>query len=302
LKIGIWAFFTDRWPVSITELATAVESRGFESLWLGEHTHIPTAGSSFPEEMAVNYVARLPDPFILLASAAAVTSRLRLGTAISLAAEYEPIGLAHLVATLDFVSGGRFEFGIGYGSNPAEIRNRGLDVRNRRAILREKVLAMIELWTHDVASFEGRFVRFAESWSWPKPVQQPHPPILLGSDPPSAYPHVVEFCDGWLPHPGPSDEAFRQRVADLHRVAESAGRDPSTIGITVTVPAETPSQRRPDFFGSPETLEEIVEHGITRADVDRYATLGIDRIIVTLNRPKPELLEPVLDQLANLLP
>jgi probable F420-dependent oxidoreductase len=301
LKIGAWVMYTDRWALPFTDLAKSLEDRGFESVWVGEHTHIPVEGSIFPEQMAVNFAARLPDPFVLLSAAAGVTSRIRLGTAISLAGEYEPIGLAHLVATLDFVSQGRVEFGIGYGSNPPEIRNRGIDLAHRRAILREKVLAMKEIWTNDVASFEGKYVRFSESWSWPKPVQKPHPPILLGVHASKRFPEVVDFCDGWIGGGGASEDDMRRTIGELHQAAEHVGRDPRSVRITLTVPLQTPSHRSRDFFGSAETFEDFVHTCLTPADIDIYAGLGIERIIVTLNMMEADLMERALDHLAEQL-
>jgi probable F420-dependent oxidoreductase len=300
MKIGIWPLYTDRWPTRFADLAAAVEDRGFESLWVGEHTHIPVRSAKFPAKTALEVAARFPDPFVLLSAAAAVTSRLRLGTAVSLAAEHEPLGLAHAVASLDFISHGRFELGIGYGSNVPEMRNRGLDVRKRRAILREKVLAMIEIWTHDVAAFEGEHVRFTESWSWPKPVQKPHPPILLGCRTPACLAHVVEFCSGWLPNSlGMSDDDLGRSIARLRRAAEAAGRGAGTVSVTAAVSARTLSERRAtDFFAEVETLDEFVGSCFTRQDRDRYASLGVDRVILSLTRPKAKLLAPMLDHLA----
>jgi probable F420-dependent oxidoreductase len=296
LKVGIWVLYTDTWPMSFPDLAVAVEERGFESLWVGEHTHIPI--DSFPEIIATKLVARLPDPFVLLASAAAVTSRLRLGTAISLAAEYEPIGLAHLLATLDMVSQGRLEYGVGYGSNLAEIRNRGLEVRNRREILRENVLAMKELWANDVASYDGKYVRFSESWSWPKPLQTPHPPILLGANTSKCFPHVIEFCSGWLPNSqAMSTDQLQKLFGELHDAAAASGRDPATFRHTLTVPAQTPSQQVISF--APPSLDEFTESCMTSADLEHYASLGVDRVLVRMDLSAPDVGLATLEHLAE---
>ncbi|HET9772410.1 MAG TPA: TIGR03619 family F420-dependent LLM class oxidoreductase, partial [Acidimicrobiia bacterium] len=179
MRIGITMFPTS-YAIRVTDLGRAVEERGFESLFVPEHTHIPTSrrsdwpgGGPLPEE----YRHTL-DPFAALAAVAAVTERIRLGTGICLVVERDPITTAKEVATLDLLSGGRFEFGVGGGWNLEEMANHGTDPATRFALLRERLLAMREIWTNDEAEFHGRFVDFEPLWQWPKPVQRPHPPVL----------------------------------------------------------------------------------------------------------------------------
>nr|MBA2505176.1 TIGR03619 family F420-dependent LLM class oxidoreductase [Thermoleophilaceae bacterium] len=181
MKFGVAHFLTD-YGVGAAELALMVEERGFESLLVPEHTHIPAhratpypAGGELPQEYSHTL-----DPFVALATAAAVTKELRIGTGICLAIEHDPIVLAKQVASLDHESGGRFIFGVGAGWNEEEMRNHGTDPARRFGVLRERVEAMKAIWSQDEASYHGDHVNFDGIWSWPKPVQKPHPPILLG--------------------------------------------------------------------------------------------------------------------------
>ena len=229
-------FPTDR-GIQPMELAREAESRNFGSLWFPEHSHIPSSrvtpwggrdgAPPLPEEYW-----RTHDQFLALTAAAAVTTKLLLGTGITLVAQRDPIWLAKEVATLDSLSNGRFMFGVGYGWNHEEMVHHGVDPARRRAIVREKILACIELWTKDEASFAGEHVNFSASWSWPKPVQQPHPPIVIGASPTDLHiRHIVEFGDVWMPIQGrwPIDESW----AKIQQAATDAGRDPSTIKLGV---------------------------------------------------------------------
>ena len=201
MRIGALIFPTDL-SIRPDRLAVELEGRGFESLWVTEHTHIPTSrrtpwpgGPELPEEYR-----RTLDPYIALTAAAGVTERLRLGTGITLVAQHDPIVLAKTIASLDLLSGGRVLVGIGVGWNVDEMEHHGVDPAQRRAIAREHVLAMRALWTEDEASFSGEHVQFSPSWSWPKPVSDPHPPIIMGgAGGPVTFRHVVEYCDGWMP-------------------------------------------------------------------------------------------------------
>jgi probable F420-dependent oxidoreductase len=293
--------YTDLTPVAVHDVARALDERGFESLWFGEHTHLPV-GSNYPEEEAAAGLARLCDPLVLLSTVAAVTSKLRLGTVVCRAAEHEPLGLAHAIATLDMISNGRVEFGIGYGHNAREMRNRGLDVANRRAILREKVLAMKALWTQEVASYHGRYVQFADSWSWPKPAQQPHPPIHLGVHGPVGLGHVVEMCDGWIPDlvSQPVERMLELKLGLFAR-AESAGRDPRSITITALVLPTSPSSGMTNPLWRPDP-EEFRRHALTRRDLEHYASLGVDRIVVLLDFRDARSVGPILDHIAEQIP
>src|SRR5882724_3682654 len=200
MHFGVVMFPTD-YAMRVDDLARAVEARGFESLWFPEHTHIPVSrrspwpgGPTLPKEYWHTH-----DLFVALAMATAVTTTLKVGSGICLLVERDPITTAKEVASLDFLSRGRVLFGIGGGWNAEEMEDHGTDFKQRWRVLRERVLAMKRIWTEDEAAFEGDFVRFEPLWSWPKPVQKPHPPILLGGHGPRALARVVDYCDGWLP-------------------------------------------------------------------------------------------------------
>ena len=200
MKIGVTIFATD-YCIALTELAPALEERGFDALFVPEHTHIPTSrrspwrgGAELPPE----YFHTL-DPFVSLTAAAAVTSTLRLGTGICLVTERDPIVTAKAVASLDLVSGGRFEFGIGAGWNAEEMEHHGTRFETRFRLMEDRVKAMQAIWAADEASYEGEFTSFEPSWSWPKPVQKPHPPILLGGETVHTLRRVMDFCSGWFP-------------------------------------------------------------------------------------------------------
>ncbi|MGH9035413.1 MAG: LLM class F420-dependent oxidoreductase [Acidimicrobiia bacterium] len=264
--IGLLCFFTeDSMPVA--EAAGLVEERGVESLWAPEHTHIPAARATDPPlggELPRQY-SRLFDPFLVLTTAAAVTTRLRLGTGVALVANHHPITLAKQIATLDQLSGGRFLFGIGAGWNQEEIENHGVEhaTRWRRAL--EHLAAMKAIWAGEEASFSGEWVTFDRIWSWPKPLQRPHPPVLVGTINPTAL--VVRHADGWLPlslaHPG----QLAERIAVLGARATEAGRDPDSIEITVFCLERTP----PDQVAA--YLEMGVSRVVLRAPVDSATRL-----------------------------
>jgi len=256
MHIGVCIFATE-YAIRIDELAREVEQRGFESLWVPEHTHIPTSrrspfagGQPLPEE----YKHTL-DPFVALMAAAAVTKRLRVGTGICLIIERDTITTAKAVASLDLLSNGRFELGIGGGWNAEEMEHHGTIFKSRFQRLREQVLAMKELWTKDVAEYHGDFVDFSPSWSWPKPVQKPHPPVLLGGGATNVLQRVVAWGDGWLPNRITPEQVRESRVT-LDRLAKDAGRDPSKLTISV--------------FGQPPDRDLI----------RRYFDAGAARVIV----------------------
>lgn len=278
MEIGATAFVTDRsWDPG--ELAAELEDRGYASLWVPEHTHIPTSRRTPPPtgeaELPEEY-RRTLDPFVALTVAATVTERLRVGTGICVVAQHEPIVTAKAIATLDLVSGGRFDFGIGFGWNHDEMENHGIDVKRRRARAREHVLAMQALWANDVASFDGEYVQIAPSWSWPKPVQQPSPPVLIGGAAgPTLFAHVAEYGDGWIPIGG---AGLSTAIPELRRVVEEAGRDPDALQI---VP-----------FGS------IPDPG----KLEHFASIGVSEVIFRVpSAPADEVL-PVLDRWSALLP
>ena len=232
MKVGVYYFPTD-YGIDISELARALEQRGFESLFVCEHTHIPVSRKSpFPGggELPKRY-SHTHDPFVALAFAAAATKKLKVGTGILLVPQHEPIVTAKAIASLDQLSGGRFVFGIGGGWNVDEMENHGATHKNRFKMMREHVLAMKALWTEEKASYHGEFVNFDPVWSWPKPTQRPHPPILLGGESDHTLRRIIDYCDGWLPRPRGFDPV--EGAARLHKMAMEKGRDPKTLSITV---------------------------------------------------------------------
>ena len=233
MDFGAMMFSTD-YSIRPDDLARLLEDRGFESMWVPEHSHIPAersspwpGGGDLPQDYWHTY-----DPFVALTAAAAVTTDLKLGTGICLVIERDPIMLAKEVASVDRLSGGRFIFGIGGGWNREEMANHGTRFRSRWRLLRERILAMKEIWTQEEAEFHGEFVDFDKMWAYPKPVQRPHPPILMGGDGPTTFDRVVEFCDGWMPISGRSSEgtSLQEKIVLLRRQAEEAGRDQGASG------------------------------------------------------------------------
>lgn len=278
MKVGVLTFPTE-YSTQPDELARLVEEHGFESLFVAEHTHIPSsretpypAGGELPREYSNTY-----DPFVALTAAAAVTSELRLATGICLVVQRDPIVTAKEVATLDRVSGGRFMFGVGAGWNREEMRNHGTDPRTRFSLMRERVEAMKAIWTSEEASYSGEHVSFEAIWQWPKPLQQPHPPVLLGGNGPKVLDRVVAYADGWMPNWGlQTNDELIARVAELQRLAADAGREP--IPVTVYAPRS-----------KPEVLEPLAEAGVERA------------VLWVPPAPRDEV-APRLERLASLVP
>jgi probable F420-dependent oxidoreductase len=230
VRIGVTAFLTDK-SMRPSELAKQVEVRGFHSLYLPEHTHLPVNEDTPPslvEGVNPDDYRRGLDPFVALASAAAVTTELILGTGVSLVAQHDPITLAKQIATLDHLSGGRFVFGIGFGWNKTEAKDHGVAFTDRRDVAREKVLCMRQLWSKEIAEFHGEHVELRPSFAWPKPMNG-SPKILVGGAPgPRTFDAIAEYADGWMPIGGAgisrSTPELRQRFVDR-------GRDPSSIEI-----------------------------------------------------------------------
>ena len=274
---GAMMFATD-YAIRPDELARELEERGFESMWVPEHTHIPASrrtpypgGGDLPREYWHSY-----DPFIALTAAAAVTKRIRLGTGICLMIERDPIITAKEVASLDMLSNGRFIFGIGGGWNAEEMENHGTNYKKRWKILRERILAMKEIWTKEEAEYHGEFVNFDPIWSHPKPVQKPHPPILMGGYGPTTFDRVVEYCDGWFPI-GLMAGNIEEKIAELKQKAESAGRDPNTISVTVALPQPDQNQ------------------------LDRMESAGVERVIFILPSAQRDKVMPILDRYSDLI-
>jgi probable F420-dependent oxidoreductase len=278
VDFGVNMFPTDL-AISPTELAVETESRGFESLWFPEHSHIPTSRETpwglnpkappLPEEYW-----RTHDQFVALGMAGAVTKNLKLGTGITLVAQRDPIWLAKSVATVDALTNGRFIFGIGYGWNKEELAHHGVAFGDRREVLRERILAMKELWANDEAEYSGKHVNFTSTWQWPKPTQKPHPPIILGGGAgPKTMAHIIEFCDGFMPISGRYD--FADQITQLKQMAEEAGRDPESFEF--------------GQFGTPPKAEIV----------DSLIEAGIHRVVFSLPPADADTVLPKLDKLAD---
>ncbi|NOG72212.1 LLM class F420-dependent oxidoreductase [Roseicella sp. DB1501] len=276
MKTGVFYFPTD-YGIDPGELGAALEERGFDSLFVCEHTHIPVSRRSpFPGggELPKRYI-HTHDPFVALSFAAARTQCLRLGTGVCLVPQRDPIITAKSVASLDRLSGGRFEFGIGGGWNVEEMEDHGARYPTRFRLMRERVLAMQALWTQEVAGFEGEFVKIEPSWLHPKPLQRPHPPVLLGGETDHTLKRVVEFCTGWFPRAGAGFEPAEARRR-LDAAARAAGRDPKTLSITV-------------FRAPPEA-----------AALAPYREAGIDRVLLEVPDLDRDGILRRLDELAPL--
>lgn len=276
MKIGVLTFVTDE-SMPIVDLAMAVEARGFESLFVPEKTHLPVSrrtpwpGGELPETYKRTY-----DPFVALAAAAAVTRTLNVGTGICMAVARDPIITAKAVASLDALSCGRFVFGIGYGWNAEEIEAHGVNFANRAGVLREKVGAMKAIWSADEAGYKGDHIAFEPTWSWPKPVQRPHPPILMGSRASAAnFADIAAYCDGWMPI-----EHFGKTLSmlpALHRAFDAAGRDPHSARVSVMLPF------------------------VDRAALGGYSAAGVERLILPLPSAGADEVLPVLNGYASLV-
>jgi probable F420-dependent oxidoreductase len=244
MRFGVTMFATDV-SMTVTDLAVEAEARGFDSVWIPEHTHIPTSRRTPPPtgdaELAEEY-KRSVDPLVALAAAAALTTTLHLGTGVLLPAQREPIVTAKAIATLQNLSDGRFELGTGFGWNEDEMEDHGVAYRTRRAHAREHVMAMQALWTDEVASYEGEYVSFPPTWSWPKPATEV--PVLIGGGAgPKMFAHIAEYGHGWIPIGG---AGLAEAVPQLRAAYSDAGRDPATLRI---VPfGSLPTHEKLDHF------------------------------------------------------
>ncbi|HEX5530622.1 MAG TPA: LLM class F420-dependent oxidoreductase [Methylomirabilota bacterium] len=276
MHLGIFSYNVE-YGARPDELARAAEERGFESFWVGEHTHIPASRRTpYPggEPLPKPYY-HMADPFVSLMAAAAATRTIKLGTGICLVVEHDPIVLAKAVATLDWLSNGRVLFGIGGGWNREEMEHHGTPFARRWQVLRERVLAMKALWTQEEASFHGEFVNFDRAISFPKPVQRPHPPILFGGATAQGRARVVEYCDGWIPIDVLLDD-LPAAIADLRRRAEAAGRGRDALSVSV-------------FAFQPPGPDALA----------RLRDLGVERVTLVAPRRLADAL-PFLDRMASL--
>jgi probable F420-dependent oxidoreductase len=276
VRVGITAFLTDL-AMPPAELARAAEERGFYSLYLPEHTHLPVRAATPPalvEGVGLDDYRRSLDPFVALATAAAVTVRLRLGTGVTLVAQHDPIVLAKQVATLDHLSGGRVVLGLGFGWNRAEAADHGVEFGARREVAREHVLCMQALWSQDEAEFHGEHVSLEPCFSWPKPVQQPRVRTLVGgAATPRVFAAIAEYADGWMPVGG---SGLAEAIPLLRAAFEDRGRDPGRARVLPfgTVPTE--------------------------AKLDHFARLGIDEAVLRIpSGSRSEVLEALDTQAAH---
>jgi probable F420-dependent oxidoreductase len=276
LKFGVSMFFTD-YSMAPGALGQALEQRGFESLWAPEHSHIPLSRKSpFPGggELPKRYYDAM-DPFVTLTAAAAVTRTLKVGTGVCLVAQRDPIQTAKLVASIDQVSGGRFLFGVGNGWNKEEIENHGTEFATRHKLGRERIEAMMAIWTQTEPSYDGEFVKFGPINQWPKPVQKPFPPVIVGGAFPQAARRAIRYGQGWIPHSQKLDETgLGATIEQFRKMAVEAGRDPADLPVTM--------------FRVPDDLEKL-----------RFCQqIGIDRVVFSLPEKKADEILPILDRWA----
>ena len=275
MNFGALMFLTD-YSMKPAELAQALEARGFDSFWTPEHSHIPASrrtpypmGGELPKE----YYGAL-DPFVTLTAAAMATKTLKVGTGICLLNQRDPIQTAKAVASIDQVSDGRFLFGIGIGWNVEEMENHGSAFDTRATLVRERIEAMKEIWTKPQAEYHGAFVNFDPIISWPKPVQKPYPPILVGGGFPHAARRAARYGDGWMPVGMPLTDEI---IAKFQAMVRQEGRDPEACKI--------------DLMAPPEDLDVL----------KRYRDMGINRLTAFLPPAKGDVVLPILDRWAELI-
>jgi probable F420-dependent oxidoreductase len=279
MKFGASMFFTD-YSMTPAALARALEERGFDILWAPEHSHIPLSRKTpflLGAELPKRYYDVM-DPFVTLAAAAAVTTKLKLATGVCLIAQRDPIQTAKLVASIDRVSDGRFVFGIGNGWNQDEMENHGTEFSTRHKLARERVEAMKAIWTQETAEFHGEFVDFGPMAAWPKPVQKPHPPILVGGAFPYSARRAVRYGDGWMPQVTAKDNApLTEVIPRFRQMTAEAGRDPAAMQIAVGAqPPDVPL-------------------------IGRYQELAVDIVYPSLPSEKADTILPILDQWAQVM-
>jgi probable F420-dependent oxidoreductase len=273
MKFGVAIFPTEYTPTP-AEVARMAEERGIESLFFPEHTHIPAsraspypAGGELPKEYSHLY-----DPFLAAMSAADATDRLLVGTGVCLVIQHDPIVTAKEVASLDRLSDGRFLFGVGAGWNEEEMRDHGTDPRRRFKVMRERIEAMKAIWTEDEASYAGEFVTFERIWSWPKPLQKPHPPILVGGTGPKVLDRVLAYGDEWMPNRVRDHDELLRRVKELFERAQAAGRQ---VAVTITGATRDPER------------------------IEQYERGGIHRCVYWLPAAGPDEVEAGFDRVAQ---
>jgi len=281
MEIGAQIFFTE-YTIEPTELAVALEERGFASLWVAEHSHIPVK-RRFTHPLGAAALTKeyfdVMDPFVTLSAAAAVTKRLKLATAICLVIQRDTIQTAKSVASLDQISKGRFLFGIGAGWNAEEMEDHGTVYETRTLKMREQIEAMKEIWTKETPEYHGQIVDFPAMTTWPKPVQKPNPPVIVGGAFRLAARRAIRYGDGILPAaPAAGSGSPEEFMPRFRQMAEEAGRDPKSLSVTLG--------------GAPEDL----------AVLRRNRDLGVTRMTVRLPPAKADEVLPILDRWAKLIP
>jgi probable F420-dependent oxidoreductase len=277
MKIATMLYSTD-FAMRPDRFAVACEQRGFESIWFPEHTHIPASRKSpFPGggDLPKDYW-HLYDPFIALTAAATATSTIKLGTGVCLITERDPIVTAKEVASLDRISDGRFLFGIGAGWNAEEMENHGTPFKERWKVLEDRIEAMRACWTQENSEYHGKHADFDPIWSWPKPVQRPHPPIVMGAASPWGRERVARYCDGWIPLPAQMQN-IEEELKDLEARLIKHGRKLSDIEIS--------------FFWAPEDADEL----------KRFEALGVGRAILACPAESDDDTLKLLDKHAKLM-
>jgi probable F420-dependent oxidoreductase len=279
---GIVAIPT-HYTIQPAELGRWAEAHGFESLWFGEHSHIPTSrktpfplGGELPE-----YYKQFFDPFVGLSAVAAVTEKLKVGTSVCLVPEHNTVNLAKMVACLDHLSNGRFLFGIGGGWNAEEMADHGVEFKDRWKVTRERILAMKEIWTKDVAEYHGKFVNFDPMWCWPKPVQAGGPRVLMGAWSKWVSERVADYCDGWLPVDAGLDLA--NGIEAIRSEAARRGRSKEVFDFSVI------------------TGDELAPAGGLEARIQELLKLGFNRVLFLIPTAAPDAQRPVLDRYAALI-
>jgi probable F420-dependent oxidoreductase len=279
MDFGAAMFFTD-YSMAPDELARALEARGFESVWAPEHSHIPSSRRTpFPSggELPKKYYDAM-DPFVTLTAAATATRTLKIGTGVCLVIQRDTIQTAKLVASLDQVAGGRFLFGIGGGWNQDEIESHGTVFRTRFRKMREQVEAMKEIWTKSEPEYHGEIVEVVRMRTWPKPVQKPHPPVIVGGAFPYGARRAIRYGDGWIPHVRrPHYEDVSEFLPQFRQMANEAGRDPASVPVTV--------------WGVTENRDRLLS----------YRDHGVARVVVSLDSAKADRILPELDRWAELI-
>jgi probable F420-dependent oxidoreductase len=277
MKIGAVMFFTAD-SMHPAPLGRALEERGFESLWVPEHTHIPSSRKTpYPAGGGlIRPYYEIMDPFLALNAAATATKTLKVGTGICLVIQRDPIVLAKMVSTIDQLSDGRFLFGVGNGWNQDEIENHGTVFKTRHKLARERIEAMKTIWAGEEPEYHGEFVSFDKMKQWPKPKQQPHPPIIVGGAFPHAARRAVRYGDGWIPRDDWLERDGVGVIGQFRDMAKEAGRDPARLPISL--------------FRVPDRIERLRQ----------YQELGIDRVVFSLPAEKEDKILPVLDRWAEL--